>query len=203
MSAPSRDIASQEHPARAADSRHVTDRMILWGCVLLTVALTAARLSAQLFERIEADARVQDLASGLEDPALADLAVRMGVLLAVMMSVVFQIIYLFLCATVDEKILQSTMTTTRNRTNRKGRRVGIGPAFLTGVAATVPVQVTALVLGLSSPKDELLLYIWLAILVALCTTWACRRLMSGARMTRNRIIVTVILASIAAISLLF
>lgn|GEM_PF-1983219 len=198
MTAPTRQAGP---PATDAHAR-VTDRRILWAAVLATIAVTIVRLSGQLLERITADAQVRDLAAGLEDPALAELAVRLGVTLAVVISAVFQIIYLFLCATVDEKLLTGVMTPTGRREDRKGRLPGIGPAVLVGIASTLPVQLAALVFGLSSPKDSPFAVIWLVVLVAVVSTWACTRPALRERGRRARILLVMILIVVAAISFL-
>lgn len=178
-----------------------TDRRILWAGVLVTIFVMAVRLSAQLMHQIEANPQVQELASSLDDPALADLAVRMGVTLAVVFSTVFQIVYLFLCATVDEKLLQSVMIPSR-RIDRKGRPAGLGAAVLIGIAATVPVQLVALVFGVVSPKESPFAYIWLAILVASTIAWVQTRPTIRALGARARIVAAMLLVITATISLL-
>lgn len=195
-------LTRQANPSAADAPVRVTDRRILWAAVLATVAVTIVRLSGQLIERITADAQVRDLAAGLEDPALAELAVRLGVTLAVVIAAVFQIIYLFLCATVDEKLLSGVMASTGRREDRKGRLPGIGPAVLVGIASTVPVQLAALVLGLSSPKDSPFAVVWLIVLVAVVSTWACTRAAFRGRGRRARILLVMILVIVAAISFL-
>lgn len=179
-----------------------TDRRILWGAVLSTVVLTGFRLSGQLLDHITDDARVRELAAGLDDPALAELAVRMGVTLAVVISAVFQIIYLFLCATVDEKLLAGVMTPTGRRADRKGRRAGLGAAVAVGIASTLPVQLVALVFGLTAPKDSPYVVVWLLVLVAAVSAWACTRPALRHRGRRRSILVVTTLVLIAAISFL-
>lgn len=179
-----------------------TDRLVLWAAVLATVVVMIVRLSGQLLERITADDQVRDLAADLDDPALAELAVRMGVMLAVVISAVFQIIYLFLCATVDEKLLAGVMASTGRRADRKGRRPALGPAEIVGIAATLPVQITALVFGLSAPKDSPFLAVWLVALVAAVSVWACTRPALRVRGPRARVLLVTVLVVIAAISFL-
>lgn len=195
-------LTRQGDPSDTAAPDRVTDRRILWAAVLATVAVTIVRLSGQLLERITADAQVRELAAGLEDPALAELAVRLGVTLAVVISAVFQIIYLFLCATVDEKLLSGVMAPTGGREDRRGRLPGIGPAVLVGIASTLPVQLAAMVLGLSSPKDSVLTIVWLLVLVAVVSAWACTRAALRRRDKRTRILLVMILVIVAAISYL-
>jgi hypothetical protein len=170
--------------------------------VLATFVVMIVRLSGQLLERITADDQVRDLAAGLDDPALAELAVRMGVMLAVVISAVFQIIYLFLCATVDEKLLGGVMAPTGRRTDRKGRRPALGPAAIVGIAATLPVQLMALAFGLIAPKDSPLLAAWLVVLVAGVSVWACSRPALRARGPRARVLLVAVIVGVAAISFL-
>ncbi|KNY04838.1 hypothetical protein [Microbacterium sp. GCS4] len=199
MSAPL-STAPRTDAVAAAPRR--TDRLILWAAVLATVVVMVVRLSGQLLERITADDQVRDLAAGLDDPALAELAVRMGVMLAVVISAVFQIIYLFLCATVDEKLLAGVMVPTGRRADRKGRRPALGPAVMVGIAATLPVQLTALAFGLTAPKDSPFLVVWLVVLVAVVSVWACTRPALRDRGLRGRILLVAVLVVVAAISFL-
>ncbi|MEV4736980.1 MULTISPECIES: hypothetical protein [unclassified Microbacterium] len=199
MSAPL-STAPRTDAVAAAPRR--TDRLILWAAVLATVVVMIVRLSGQLLERITADDQVRDLAAGLDDPALAELAVRMGVMLAVVISAVFQIIYLFLCATVDEKLLAGVMVPTGRRADRKGRRPALGPAVVVGIAATLPVQLTALAFGLTAPKDSPFLGVWLLVLVAVVSVWACTRPALRDRGPRGRILLVAVLVVVAAISFL-
>ncbi|MBG0716911.1 hypothetical protein G3N18_02255 [Microbacterium sp. 2C] len=199
MSAPL-STAPRTDAVAAAPRR--TDRLILWAAVLATVVVMVVRLSGQLLERITADDQVRDLAAGLDDPALAELAVRMGVMLAVVISAVFQIIYLFLCATVDEKLLAGVMVPTGRRADRKGRRPALGPAVMVGIAATLPVQLTALAFGLTAPKDSPFLVVWLVVLVAVVSVWACTRPALRDRGSRGRILLVAVLVVVAAISFL-
>lgn len=194
-------LTTQGNPSDTLRPVRVTDRRILWAAVLATVAVTIGRLSGQLLERITADAHVRDLAAGLEDPALAELAVRLGVTLAVVISAVFQIIYLFLCATVDEKLLRGLIASTGRREDRKGRRPGIGPAVLVGIAATLPVQLAALGFGLGSPKDSPIAIAWVVVVVTAVSIWACTRPAVGHN-RRGRTLRVTILMVIAAISFL-
>lgn len=186
----------------ATEVAPVTDKIIFWIAVSLIVALTVIRLSETLLERITVNERVHELAAELGEPALADLAVRVGVTLAAVISAAFQIVYLSLCAAVDEKLLPRLMASTRSRSDRRGRRPSFGPAMLTGIAATLPVQLVALVLGLSSPKNSPLVYVWLLILVTVMAMWACTRPPVRASGARKQILVSVFIGLVAALSLL-
>jgi len=186
-------------PVRA---RTRTDRRVLWGAVLALGVLTTVRLSGQLLERIASDAQVRGLTADLHDPALAELAVRAGVTLAVVASVIFQGLYLLLCATIDERLLPGAMITTG--VCRGGeRRTGVGFAVLVGAGATIPVQLVALTLGVAAPKDSPLLYLWLIGLVTVAAALPIRRSSASGRSARTWLLVPLILAAVAALSLAF
>ena len=82
-----------------------TDRAVVWTAVVMTGLLIAIRLWIQLADRISQAGWIRARTSDLGDPALAQLAVRLGIVLAIVLSTLFQGLYLFLCAVVDEKIL--------------------------------------------------------------------------------------------------
>ncbi|MCJ1685527.1 hypothetical protein [Rathayibacter sp. VKM Ac-2927] len=189
-------------PEGSSVSLFRTDRLVLWTAMLFTVAVTVVRLSGQLLERITTNDRVRDLAAELNDRALAELAVRMGVVLAVVISAVFQLVYLSLCAMVDEKVLVAVMTPTRRRVDRSGRRPAVGPAMIVGIAATLPVQLAALALGLASPKDSPLLAVWLVLVVGGVFGFVCSRPAFRARGSRARVLLASLLVVVAAISFL-
>lgn len=181
----------------------LTDRWILWSVISALGLVTVLRLSLQLFERIHADSRVQALASELGTPALAGLAVRVGVTLAIVFSVVFEVMYLLLCAAVDERLLPATMAVTRSPARADGSGAGVGPALLVGAAATIPVHLVALLGDIASPKDSPLLFVWLIVVVVLGTAWALRRLPIVSRGRRTWLVLVSALIVIAALSLLF
>lgn len=180
-----------------------TDRWILWSGAGALLVLSTMRLAVQLFPRIESDDRVLAITAALEDPALADLAVSVGVTLAIALTALFQTMYVFLCAAIDERLLPGTMAATRSHVDGEGRWIGVGPAVLVGLASTLPVQILAVSLAVTAPKDSPLLAVWLTALVTIGALWARRRLRPSARGRRNTSLIVVALACVAAIALLF
>lgn len=177
-----------------------TDRAVVWTAVVMTGLLIAIRLWIQLADRISQVGWTRGHTSGLEDPALAQLAVRLGIVLAIVLSTLFQGLYLFLCAVVDEKILPGIMVPVRESKGADGK-TGLGPAVFVGLCATIPVQLAALIADVSAPKEYPAAFVWLFVVVVVAVAWTWRRPAMNRAGIRGKVISTALLLVISAISL--
>ncbi len=186
---------------RATGTRPIrrTDPAILWCLVVIVTALTAIRMFGQLRSKIADAARALPAAADIDDPALMDLAVNAGVVLAGVVALFILVLYLSLCAKIDEVLLPGLMRRSSRRRGRDGRIRSIGPALLVGALAHVPVQVVALATAAPSPKDSPLALAWVAVVVIAVAVLA---LTGRAVPPRRRAVVVGILVGVAALSLL-
>ncbi|WP_435933283.1 hypothetical protein [Cutibacterium sp. V970] len=196
------DIMSFTSAGYVSDAvgRLKTDRAVVWIAVVMTGLLIAIRLWTQLADRISQVGWTRGHTSGLEDPALAQLAVRLGIVFAMILSTVFQGLYLFLCAVVDEKILQGTMVPVREDKGTDGK-TGLGPAVFVGLCATVPVQLVALIANVSAPKEYPATFVWLFAVAVATIVWTWRRPAMGRAGTRGKVTSAALLLAVGAISL--
>ncbi|GGI12422.1 hypothetical protein GCM10007377_00880 [Galliscardovia ingluviei] len=185
----------------AVSERNTVDRRIVMVGVISFVAVMVSRLSMQASQQIEENIQQYGLSASISDPTLMQLAVRIGITLAIIISTAFQILYLYLCVDVDEKILNSLILPIGKVSSRE-KYTGLGMATLSGLLVTVPVQVAALVLNQTSPKNSIWFYAWIVTVVITMTMFSWNRISAGKNNTKSRISVMAILFCIVAISIL-
>lgn len=190
-----------EKGAMEKSSPLVVDRLVVRGCVLITFIITLLRVTTgEIFDRVLNDTELQEAASEIEEPAIVELSVWVGIVLSMIFSIIICSAYFSLCAMLDEKVMSRLIILLR--VNKKGEKVGIGASLIIGILCIIPVQIVALLLGVLEPKSLIYLHIWLLIVWVGVVVWICRRLAALKISVRRRIIASSILAAATILSLL-
>lgn len=190
-----------EKGAMEKSSPLVVDRLVVRGCVLITFIITLLRVTTgEIFDRVLNDTELQEAASEIEEPAIVELSVWVGIVLSMIFSIIICSAYFSLCAMLDEKVMPRLIIPLR--VNKKGEKVGIGASLIIGILCIIPVQIVALLLGVLEPKSLIYLHIWLLIVWVGVVVWICRRLAALKISVRRRIIASSILAAATILSLL-
>lgn len=176
----------------------VTDRRILWVLTAVPILLVVWRTTTQVGSRAREIATHLPATEKLEDPALLDLAISVGVMLACITFGVGLILYFRLSAFVDDRFFRDTLIGTSASVDCGGRRRGIGPALAVSVASVVPLQLTSLVFSITSIRDTWYSYGWVAIsLCVIVIIWVPRWKLHA--FSRKRVAGSVITVALVAL----
>jgi hypothetical protein len=118
---------------------------------LLTVAMVAATTPTLRSEVHQQLAR-GDALEQVHDPGLADLAINIGMLLAVLLFMLVLALYLSLASVMDRSLF-------RPRLHAKGHGP-FGLFFIVAACCTVPVHAVSAAFSIAAPKDTPLFYIY-------------------------------------------
>lgn len=203
-SAVSHSSSIEEAPEKGAAEKSpfpATDRLVVWACVLITFIITLLRIvTGEIFDRVLNDTELQEAASEIEESAIVELSVWIGIVLSVLLSIIICSIYFSLCAILDEKVMPKLIISLR--VNKKGEKVGIGASLIVGILCTIPVQIVVLLLGVLEPNSSIYLHIYLLIVWMGAVVWIYQRLAVLKISVRRRVIASSILATTAILSLL-
>lgn len=176
--------------------RRKTRRLTIWIFFLITSAVTTARTAFQLHARVAEKADELPMADELDDPAMLELAIRIGTVLASVLTAVFLLLYLYLCVTVDEKLFPGLML-------RIPAVRYIGPTTMIAALSTLPIQLIALGGGIQAPKNSVVVAVWVITVTCFITSLAVRRARRRGARIRQLIVIIGGCVVLAALSYLF
>jgi hypothetical protein len=124
-----------------------------WWVLVYLVTVAAVVVTAPTL-RSEVDRQLagSDAVGQVHDPALADLAINIGMLLAVLLFMLVLALYLSLASVMDRSLFRP-----RLRPNGRGP---IGLFFIVAACCTVPVHAVSAAFSIAGPKDTPLFYVY-------------------------------------------
>jgi hypothetical protein len=147
----------QPAPSDSAPPPRSTPRrwwLLVYVAAVLLVAVSAPALHAEVNRQLDASgARAQ-----VGDPGMADLAVNIGIFLAVLVYMLVLALYLSLASMLDRHIFRP-----RLRINGRGP---FGLFFIVAAACTLPVHVVTAAFSITAPKEHPLFYAWVLLVGA-------------------------------------